>query len=44
VRLATQLDVDCWRFWIYDWEVRSGTYTVKVQAIDAKGDRHTENR
>ena len=39
--LATQLDADAWRLWIYDWDAGSGDYTVKVRATDGNGDTQT---
>ena len=39
--LATQLDADAWRLWIYDWDANAGDYTVKVRATDGNGDTQT---
>ncbi len=41
--LATQLDVDAWRLWIYDWDARPGEHTIKVRATDGDGETQTEN-
>ena len=41
--LATQLDVDAWRLWIYDWDARPGGHTIKVRATDGDGETQTEN-
>ncbi|MDP8951566.1 MAG: molybdopterin-dependent oxidoreductase [Actinomycetota bacterium] len=40
--LATQLDVDAWRLWIYDWDARPGEHTIKVRATDGNGETQTE--
>ena len=39
--LATQLDADAWRLWIYDWDANAGDYTVKVRATDGNGATQT---
>jgi len=39
--LATQLDVDAWRLWIYDWDASPGEHTVKVRATDGEGETQT---
>ena len=39
--LATQLDADAWRLWIYDWDANAGDYTVKVRATDGNGETQT---
>jgi DMSO/TMAO reductase YedYZ molybdopterin-dependent catalytic subunit len=39
--LATQLDADVWRLWIYDWDANAGDYTVKVRATDGNGETQT---
>jgi DMSO/TMAO reductase YedYZ molybdopterin-dependent catalytic subunit len=41
-KLATQLDVDVWRLWIYDWDARPGQHTIKVRATDGNGETQTE--
>ena len=40
--LATQLDVDAWRLWIYDWNAQPGEHTIKVRATDGNGETQTE--
>jgi DMSO/TMAO reductase YedYZ molybdopterin-dependent catalytic subunit len=40
--LASQLDVDAWRQWIYDWDASPGEYTIKARATDGKGRTQTE--
>ncbi len=40
--LATQLDVDVWRLWIYDWDARPGEHTIKVRATDGEGETQTK--
>ena len=42
--LATQLDVDAWRLWIYDWDARSGEHTIKVRATDGEGETQTAEK
>ncbi|MCA1727960.1 MAG: sulfite oxidase [Actinobacteria bacterium] len=39
--LATQLDADVWRLWIYDWNASSGEHTIKVRATDGNGETQT---
>ena len=39
--LATQLDPDVWRLWIYGWNATSGDHTVKVRATDGNGEVQT---
>jgi DMSO/TMAO reductase YedYZ molybdopterin-dependent catalytic subunit len=41
-QLATQLDVDAWRQWIYNWEARPGEYIIKSRATDGDGETQTE--
>jgi DMSO/TMAO reductase YedYZ molybdopterin-dependent catalytic subunit len=40
--LATQLDIDAWRQWIYDWDARPGEYTIKVRATNGDGGIQTD--
>jgi DMSO/TMAO reductase YedYZ molybdopterin-dependent catalytic subunit len=40
-RLATQLDVDAWRQYVYDWEAGPGEYTLQVRATDGNGETQT---
>jgi DMSO/TMAO reductase YedYZ molybdopterin-dependent catalytic subunit len=39
--LASQLDIDTWRQYIYYWEARAGSYTLQVRATDATGKTQT---
>ena len=41
-RLASQLDVDAWRQYVYDWDVEPGEYILKVRAADGEGETQTE--
>jgi DMSO/TMAO reductase YedYZ molybdopterin-dependent catalytic subunit len=36
-RLADQLDEDSWRQYVYEWDARPGSYTLKVRATDGEG-------
>jgi DMSO/TMAO reductase YedYZ molybdopterin-dependent catalytic subunit len=41
-RLAARLDeVDTWRQYLYEWDARSGEYTLKVRATDGTGETQT---
>ncbi len=41
-RLAARLDeVDTWRQYIYDWDAKSGQYTLQVRATDGTGETQT---
>jgi len=39
--LATQLDIDTWRQYVYDWDARPGEYTLQVRATDGQGETQT---
>lgn len=43
-RLATQLDVDAWRQYVYEWDARPGEYTIQVRATDGEGETQTEEK
>ena len=43
-RLATQLDVDAWRQYVYEWEAAPGEYTIQVRATDGEGETQTSDR
>ncbi|MDN5697520.1 MAG: molybdopterin-dependent oxidoreductase [Rubrobacter sp.] len=43
-RLATQLDVDAWRQYVYEWEAEPGEYTIQVRATDGEGETQTSDR
>ena len=36
-RLASQLDPDTWRQYVYNWDASPGSYTLKVRATDGEG-------
>jgi DMSO/TMAO reductase YedYZ molybdopterin-dependent catalytic subunit len=40
-RLATQLGIDTWRQYAYDWDARPGEYTLQVRATDGEGETQT---
>lgn len=42
-RLATQLDVDAWRQYVYEWDAKPGEHTIKVRATDGEGETQTED-
>ncbi len=39
--LASQIDIDSWRQYVYDWNASSGQYTVQVRATDGEGNTQT---
>jgi DMSO/TMAO reductase YedYZ molybdopterin-dependent catalytic subunit len=41
-RLATQLALDTWRLYVYNWEAEPGEHTLKVRATDGEGETQTE--
>jgi DMSO/TMAO reductase YedYZ molybdopterin-dependent catalytic subunit len=43
-RLAGQLDIDCWRQYVYDWDARPGEYTLMVRATDGTGETQTAEK
>lgn len=43
-RLATQLDPDAWRQYVYDWNAEPGEHTIKVRATDGEGETQTEDK
>jgi DMSO/TMAO reductase YedYZ molybdopterin-dependent catalytic subunit len=40
-RLASQLALDTWRQYVYDWDARPGQYTLQVRATDGEGKTQT---
>jgi DMSO/TMAO reductase YedYZ molybdopterin-dependent catalytic subunit len=40
-RLASQLDIDTWRQYVYYWDARPGTYILQVRATDGEGETQT---
>jgi sulfite oxidase len=42
-RLGTDVTVDAWRQWVYEWNSTPGKYTIQVRATDRNGDVQTED-
>ncbi|MEO8163068.1 MAG: oxidoreductase, partial [Ilumatobacteraceae bacterium] len=42
-RLGTDVTIDAWRQWIYEWNATPGKYTIQVRATDADGETQTED-
>lgn len=40
-RLAAQLDENTWRQYVYDWDAKPGSHTLKVRATDGEGTLQT---
>jgi DMSO/TMAO reductase YedYZ molybdopterin-dependent catalytic subunit len=40
-RLATDVSVDAWRQWVYEWDARPGDHRISVRATDGTGDTQT---
>ena len=40
-RLTTQLGIDTWRQYVYDWDARPGEYTLQARATDGEGEAQT---
>jgi DMSO/TMAO reductase YedYZ molybdopterin-dependent catalytic subunit len=40
-RLASQLNIDSWRQYLYDWDASPGSYTLQVRATDGTGRTQT---
>ena len=40
-RLASQLGIDTWRQYVYDWDARPGQHTLQVRATDGTGETQT---
>ena len=36
-RLSTEVSIDTWRQWVYDWDATSGQHTIRARAIDDTG-------
>ena len=36
--LASQLDIDTWRQYVYEWDAKPGDYTLQVRATDGEGE------
>ncbi len=43
-RLASQLDIDTWRQYVYDWDAKPGEHTLQVRATDGEGETQTAKR
>ena len=41
-RLGSDVSIDTWRQWAYDWDATPGEHTVRVRATDATGETQTE--
>ena len=41
-RLGTDVTIDAWRQWIYEWDAAPGKYTIQVRATDRSGETQTE--
>ena len=40
-RLATQLSINSWRQYVYDWDAKPGDHTIQVRATDGSGATQT---
>ncbi|WP_063005465.1 molybdopterin-dependent oxidoreductase [Nocardia salmonicida] len=40
-RLSTEVTVDTWRQWTYDWDATPGQHTLRARAIDTSGQPQT---
>ncbi|MFI8972627.1 molybdopterin-dependent oxidoreductase [Nocardia asteroides] len=40
-RLSTEVTIDTWRQWVYDWDATSGQHTIRARAIDDTGTPQT---
>ncbi|MGH3144282.1 MAG: molybdopterin-dependent oxidoreductase [Rubrobacter sp.] len=40
-RLASQLGIDTWRQYVYDWDAEPGDHTIQVRATDGEGETQT---
>ncbi|MGW5436452.1 molybdopterin-dependent oxidoreductase [Nocardia asteroides] len=40
-RLSTEVTVDTWRQWVYDWAATSGQHTIRARALDETGTPQT---
>ncbi|MET9213269.1 MULTISPECIES: molybdopterin-dependent oxidoreductase [unclassified Nocardia] len=36
-RLSTEVSIDTWRQWVYDWDATTGPHTIRARAIDNTG-------
>ncbi len=42
--LSTPVSVDTWRQWVYEWDATAGQHTLRVRAVDGKGELQTGSR
>lgn len=40
-RLSTEVTIDTWRQWVYDWDASSGQHTIRARALDETGTPQT---
>ena len=40
--LSTDVTIDAWRQWIFEWDATPGKYVIQVRATDRNGDTQTE--
>ncbi|MGS2806276.1 molybdopterin-dependent oxidoreductase [Nocardia sp. MW-W600-9] len=40
-RLSTEVSIDTWRQWVYDWDATAGQHTIRARAIDNTGTPQT---
>ena len=43
-RMSTPVSDDTWRQWVYEWDATSGQHTLRVRAVDGKGELQTGTR
>lgn len=41
-RTGTEVTVDAWRQWVYEWDATPGEHTIQVRATDNTGETQTE--
>lgn len=41
-RLGSDVSIDTWRQWAYEWDATAGEHTVRVRATDGTGETQTE--
>ncbi|MFM2072668.1 MAG: hypothetical protein RLZZ623_2932 [Actinomycetota bacterium] len=41
-KLGTDVTVDAWRQWLYEWDATAGEHTIQVRATDNTGETQTE--
>ncbi|MEU3012614.1 molybdopterin-dependent oxidoreductase [Nocardia asteroides] len=40
-RLSTEVTIDTWRQWVYEWDATSGQHTIRARALDETGTPQT---